>query len=236
MSDANDIELIKARAEEQKAITEASWPRKWGNVIVPAFAALIVATISFAGTQYAAIIADKEKAVENNREALKIYFTHVAQLPPCERSTAAQVSLIQEITNADGLKLALQRTVDCTVRKEIVSNQADTGAALAEGLPSVAEADQKSVGDFTAYIQYPPGRDNDAEALRNALEALGMRVPGAQLVTNAPNESDVRFYHTADRDALAGQLSNVSGYEFEPVVLRQGDLPHGIIEFWLGRT
>lgn len=231
----SDADLIKAQADARRAEIEGSWPKKWGSFVIPAFATICVAIVSFTGTQLAAINADKEKAIENNREALKIYFEHFAQMSTCDEQAARQVSLIQAITSSSGLQIALQKIIDCVSAQNAQNASANSQVAIAQGLPTAVDtAVATTLASYTAYIQYPAGKEGEADALGKALKALGLRVPGTQRVKHAPDANSVRFYSEADQTSFAGQLSKVGDLKFAPTTLRQANLPQGIVEFWIG--
>lgn len=146
------------------------------------------------------------------------------------------MSLIKAITNSSGLQISLQRIIDCVSAKKAQDAPAGAEVAIAAGLPTAVETTAATtLKNFTAYIQYPAGKEEEANALSIDLKTLGLRVPGIQRVKNVPSANDVRFYKESDRVAFQDQLTSVGDLTFSPTTLRQSDLPDGIVEFWLGQ-
>ncbi len=254
-----DPELIKAENDTRRLEIEQSFARRWGPTIISSLATLCIGMMSFAGTQIVEIQANKDKKIANDQVALSMYFAHIVSQDQCSPATARSVKLIEAITENKEIEIILNNITDCVVKEAIQQQQTPTitdnsdqprvlgptmlfdpltlepeaGETPQEMLPDLIDpATEYTLGQFTAYIQAPGSKMEEAHALRTLLESLGLRVPGVDIVVHPTARNEVRFYQQADYDKFAEQLKSVGDFQFTTSVL-EGDQPHGIIEFWL---
>lgn len=243
-----ELDQRRLEMEERRLALEQSWPRKWGTVIVSAAATVSVALITGglgllqqrsakADADRAAQAAADQRARENNRTALDMYFRYVAEKPDGSPHQLEHIKIIQSVASNDKLLGELTLSALGAAR-----TQGQTPSEAGSGLADVTTQRAGHVyqpADFVAYVQYYEGRRAETGRLTDALRQFGLRVPGqeAMAASRSPIRNEIRIYkpeHAEFANRLAANLRSSTGQTFE---IRQlgGKLPNEVIEIWLGR-
>jgi hypothetical protein len=234
--------------EERKQRLEESWPKKGGGITLGAFATLaasaITASIAYyqhksdAGAAQAA--AGKElqlKQLENDRQAVTLFFQYLADKRESDPRRQDEIGLIASITTNPRILTPFR---NAKVEAAVESGGSPSDAL--RGAPNlIAPQSTYRVEQFTAYIQYQ--RDSDpaktaADALQATLHGLGLSTPGLQRVANIPGRNEIRIYKPAHQ-VLAQTLARTLAADRNGVYcIRQlpnpQSLPDGVMEFWIG--
>lgn len=206
------------------------------------------------------IVALKQQAVENGRQAATMYFANLGDLrnkdnltPGEKKRFARDLEIVAAISGNDDLKDIMTRASrDAAVSVRNERSQTSSAQGGATTLPSTAiqslpdlvapkAAKAYSPADFLAYPEVPAGRwTKEMEGFRNVLTAIGFGTQIAEKIRPelAPQKNEVRYYkpeHRAVAVAAAAQLSRAFHQKFVPKLLGGGaTLPNGVMEFWLG--
>lgn len=255
----SDLDRAKYELDCRRLALEESWPRKWGTIIISAAATLSVAgiaaasnllqiTANSASSQAAAeerkeqhIRDQSHRDLEDDRTALDMYFRYVADKPADTPGCAEHLKAIAAI--AHDRRIIDQISVQLVSLATRPPDSKSPSDVLAGG-PDVRSQTPGHVykaKDFVSYVQYYAPRQEQSRSLTEALQRLGISVPGQQQMDerHSPTQNQIRIYRSDHRDFanwLGRQLKTTTGLDFQVVGPIGSNLPNGVIEIWLGRS
>jgi len=247
--------------EEKKIALESSWPRKWGSVLLGGMFSLVVTFSGYIFTNWqnyiqreetkrARISSDNQIKLANSRLALEMYFKNLNVIGPDDNARGAHhLEMIATIAADERIQGILRRIIQETIEARQAKARSREGATapsdVAEGLPDLVQrpADGKyRASDFTAYIQHPQNRRNDASRLEEALDRLGLRTPALEQMRDnvTPDKNEIRYYRS-DHEVLANEIKAKLEADLSMTFIvrrlqRSRYLPNGIMEFWIGKS
>lgn len=249
MVDATDKSDREIALEERRLKLDESFPKKWGSVIFGSFATIIVAAISaaisiaeFEETKRASEAQQRNLNNINSRMAVEMYISNAEKFSPENENSIHYLALIVNVLDNDTMREIFFERKEQIIRTRRANDPTKSVSDASIGLPSIVSRDDFDYSNFTVYIHHP-AVDRClpyAESVKQNLIRLGIRVPPMEAIRVGfnPNQNEIRFYSTSQRDQLASiqdKLEADIGISFITKVLPE-PLPRGIFEIWVGQN